>query len=212
MQLTVDRVGFAHRGAPPVLQDVSLVVERGASIAVVGPSGSGKTTLLALIGGLLRPQTGAIQLTDSLGGPPRPVAEETSWVLQTVNVLPDRTVLDNVVLGAYADGASRQQAIPRAREALDAVGLADYACRPVRTLSGGENQRVVIARALVSRRMVVLADEPTGQLDQATSATVVDALLRTTIDRLLIIVTHDPDVADRCDRTYRLAAGHLSAA
>jgi putative ABC transport system ATP-binding protein/lipoprotein-releasing system ATP-binding protein len=140
------------------------------------------------------------------------VAEETSWVLQTVNVLPDRTVLDNVVIGAYADGASRQQAIPRARQALDAVGLADYASRPVRTLSGGENQRVVIARALVSRRMVVLADEPTGQLDQATSATVVDALLRTAVDRVLIIVTHDPDVADRCDRTYRLAAGHLSAA
>lgn len=211
MQLTVDRVGFAHRGAPPVLQDISLVVERGESLAVVGPSGSGKTTLLALIGGLLRPQTGAIHLADSPGAPPRPVVDETSWVLQTVNVLADRSVLDNVVVGAYADGASRAQAVARARESLDAVDLADYASRPVRTLSGGENQRVVIARALVSRRIVVLADEPTGQLDQATSATVVDALLRTAVDRVLIIVTHDPDVAARCSRTYRLAAGHLSA-
>ena len=211
MQLTVDRVGFAHRGAPPVLQDISLVVERGESIAIVGPSGSGKTTLLALIGGLLRPQTGAIHLSDAPGAPPRPVMDETSWVLQTVNVLTDRSVLDNVVIGAYADGASRQQGVARAQEALEAVGLADHANRPVRTLSGGENQRVVIARALVSRRMVVLADEPTGQLDQTTSATVVDALLRTAVDRVLIIVTHDPDVAARCARTYRLAAGHLSA-
>lgn len=211
MQLTVDRVGFAHRGAPPVLQDISLVVERGESLAVVGPSGSGKTTLLALIGGLLRPQTGAIHLGDAPGAPPRPVMDETSWVLQTVNVLTDRSVLDNVVIGAYADGTSRQQGVARAQEALEAVGLADHANRPVRTLSGGENQRVVIARALVSRRMVVLADEPTGQLDQATSATVVDALLRTAVDRVLIIVTHDPDVANRCSRTYRLAAGHLSA-
>ena len=98
MQLTVDRVGFAHRGAPPVLQDISLVVERGESIAIVGPSGSGKTTLLALIGGLLRPQTGAIHLSDAPGAPPRPVMDETSWVLQTVNVLTDRSVLDNVVM------------------------------------------------------------------------------------------------------------------
>ncbi|WP_188079032.1 ABC transporter ATP-binding protein [Actinotalea subterranea] len=211
MQLRVDGVGYAHPGSAPVLTDVSLVVERGESLAVVGPSGSGKTTLLALIGGLLRPQSGAIHLVDEPGTPPRPVADEASWVLQTVNVLPDRRVLDNVAVGAYADGASRAEAVERAREALDAVGLAEHASRPVRTLSGGENQRVVIARSLVSRRVVVLADEPTGQLDQATSATVVDALLRAAVDRMLIVVTHDLDVAARCSRTYRLASGHLSA-
>ncbi len=207
MRLTVKDVVFAHRGAPPVLRGVSLDAAAGESVAVVGPSGSGKTTLLALVGGLLHPKSGAIGLTEEGSAELTPVRPEASWVLQTVNVLPDRTVADNVALGAHADGVSRRHALALAADALGTVGLGGYGPRLVRTLSGGEVQRVVIARAVVGHRKVLLADEPTGQLDDDTSSTVTEALLTAARDRILVIVTHDADVAARCTHTYRLQSG-----
>ena len=211
MRLTLDAVTHGYAADVVLLDGVSLEVRRGESIAVVGPSGSGKTTFLSVAGGLLRPRAGTVRVTED-DGVTRSVEPLTSWVLQTVNVLPDRTVLDNVALGAFGDGRARAEAVAAVGPALAAVGLAGYETRKVRRLSGGEVQRWVIARALVSERPVVLADEPTGQLDQATSAVVVEALLAATVDKVLVVVTHDPAVAARCDRTYRLSAGRLELA
>ena len=209
MRLHVDQLRFAHPGAMPLLDGVDLQVGAGESVAVVGPSGSGKTTFLALLGGLLRPQAVTIRVVD--GDDIRPAGGEVSWVLQTVNVLPDRTVLDNVAVGAFADGLDRARAEQRADQVLTAVGLGDARSRPVRTLSGGEAQRVVIARAAVSQRGVLLADEPTGQLDKRTSRQVIDTLLTAAARRVVVVVTHDPDVAARCDRVLKIEDGRLSA-
>lgn len=208
MRLVADALTFAHPGRPMLLDGVHLDARVGESVAVVGPSGSGKTTLLALLGGLLRPRGGRVLLDRD--GEVIPVAEHVSWVLQTVNVLADRSVIDNVAVGAFADGLDRATAATRARTALAAVGLAGTDERLVRTLSGGEAQRVVIARAAVSDRPVLLADEPTGQLDQDTSAHVIDALLTSAADKITVVVTHDPAVAARCSRTLALGAGHLA--
>lgn len=211
MLLSVTDLGFAYPHRPPVLADVTFEVPGGSSLAIVGPSGTGKTTLLALLGGLLLPSSGgaAVVLDD---GERRAVGPLASWVLQTVNVLPDRTVADNVALGAYSSGVGRRAALALVEPALAEVGLAGYARRPVRTLSGGEVQRVVIARALVSDRPVVLADEPTGQLDPRTTTDVASALLAAGRDRIVVIVTHDPAVAALCSHVLRLDSGHLEAA
>lgn len=207
MRLTADRVTFAHPDAPPLLNEVTLSVGAGESVAVVGPSGSGKTTLLALLGGLLQPRSGDISLWD--GEARVPPVDGVSWVLQTVNVLADRSVLDNVAMGAFADGVDRSTALARAGDALVAVGLAGVGRRPIRTLSGGEAQRAVIARAAVSERPVLLADEPTGQLDQRTSAQVIGALLAASTGKIAVVVTHDPAVAAQCGVILELGSGRL---
>jgi predicted ABC-type transport system involved in lysophospholipase L1 biosynthesis ATPase subunit len=129
-------------------------------------------------------------------------------VLQTVSLLPDRTVLDNVRLGAYLDGATRGEAALRAAAALDDMGLGGRADDPARVLSGGEGQRVAIARALASRRPVLFADEPTGQLDAATTSVVLDAMFASA-RRSVILVTHDEVAAARCDVVLRLRDGRL---
>lgn len=208
MRLVAEGVTFAYRGGHVLLEDLAMTAEAGESVAVVGPSGSGKTTFLALLGGLLPTREGTIVL--ERGTTAVPPADHVSWVLQTVNVLNDRSVRDNVAVGAFADGADRATAIERAERALAAVGLAGTGSRPVRTLSGGEAQRVVIARAAVSERPVLLADEPTGQLDQRTSTDVIDALLTSSASKITVIVTHDPAVAARCSRTLVLGSGTLS--
>lgn len=211
MHLSVADLGFAYPRQPQVLTGVTFEVPGGSSLAIVGPSGTGKTTLLALIGGLLTPDAGTahVVLDD---GERRAVGPLASWVLQTVNVLPDRTVADNVALGSFASGVGRRAALDRVDPALAQVGLSGYGRRPVRTLSGGEVQRVVIARALVSDRPVVLADEPTGQLDPRTTSGVAAALLAAGRDRIVVVVTHDPAVAALCSHVLRLDSGHLEVA
>jgi putative ABC transport system ATP-binding protein/lipoprotein-releasing system ATP-binding protein len=209
--LVATQVRHRHRrSSPEVLRGVDLVVRTGESVAITGPSGSGKTTLLAVLGGLLDPTSGSVTVVqpDGVPGDLTP-SDVVSWVLQTTNVLTDRSVLDNVVVGALGDGVDRATATSRAGEALIAVGLAALADRPVRTLSGGETQRVAIARALASRRGFVLADEPTGQLDQTTTSSVLDVLLGGGYDQAIVVVTHDPAVAARCDRTLGLRDGEL---
>lgn len=210
MQLVADSLTYAHRGGPTLLDSVDLRVEVGQPVAIIGPSGSGKTTMLALLGGLLRPQQGSVGLL--VDGRTHPVERSVAWVLQTVNVLSDRTVIDNVAVGAFADGLDRDAATARAEAALAAVGLAGAGPRPVRSLSGGEAQRVVIARAAVSDHPVLLADEPTGQLDQRTSGEVIEALLTSAADKVTVVVTHDPAIAARCSRTLTLGAGTISEA
>lgn len=200
--MSLDVVGISHRfGNRQVLRDVNFSLEPGTIAAFRGPSGSGKTTLLAIIGGLIKPTIGHVC---------RPATGPAGmqWIHQTVNVLGRRSALDNVALSLYAQGLTRPEALSRARDALELVGLGAYGYRRVTTLSGGEMQRVSIARALASRPTLVLADEPTGQLDRATTVTVASALLELRITNAIVaIATHDSDVAVVCDRRFDIADG-----
>lgn len=208
MQLTARNLTYRIKDRL-LLDRLELTVDRGDSVAIVGPSGVGKSTLLALLGGLLTPTEGRVRVHGGTAADDGPVNAYVSWVLQTVNVLADRSVLDNVALGGLSDGLLWDQATAQVGEALAAVHLDGVADRPVRTLSGGEVQRVVIARALVSTRPFVLADEPTGQLDADTTQRVMDALSAASPTRGVVVVTHDPQVARRCSRILRLDGGKL---
>lgn len=206
MRLVADSVAFSF-GRRAIVTDLSVNLGPGESAAIIGPSGVGKTTVLALLGGLLQPQQGTIRVQDG-GRGPHP-AGSVAWVLQTINVFNDRSVLDNVAVGALADGCGRPEAEEIAVRSLRRVGLDERSSDPVRRLSGGEMQRVVIARALASARPFILADEPTGQLDTHTTQSVLDALIGSSDARGLLVVTHDPAVASRCDRTLVLNDGTL---
>jgi len=209
VRLVADGVVVRYpRGARNVLDGATFEVEQGETVAILGPSGSGKSTLLSVLGGLVRPSAGAVRVE----GVDAPLCDVSSWILQTVNVLPERSVLDNVAIGALVRGASRTRARELAAERLALVGLADRLDDPARLLSGGEVQRVVIARALATGRPFVLADEPTGQLDHSTSRVVLDALFTTAGGAGVVVVTHDPDVAARCARTVRIDDGVVVAA
>lgn len=207
---------ISHRygaGRPEVLRGVSLTLEPGESVALMGPSGSGKTTLLTVLGLLVTPSSGELVLDGrSLRGRgfqlARLRAELFGWVFQSVNVLGRRTALDNASLGLLARGAPLAEARRAAAEALEAVGVGAYAERPVHTLSGGELQRVCIARALAARPRFILADEPTGQLDRANTEGVIEALVNNRPPGTsVVIATHDPLVASHCDRVVRLVDG-----
>ncbi|MFT4157435.1 MAG: ATP-binding cassette domain-containing protein [Microbacterium sp.] len=205
MRIVATDVGFSYHDRV-IAKDVALCVGVGESIAIVGPSGVGKSTLLGLLGGAVSPTSGSIDLEGSSSSLP----DAVSWVFQTLNVLRDRTVIDNVELGALRDDIDRGTRRRRSVAALARVGLDDRVNAPVRTLSGGELQRVVIARALASERAFILADEPTGQLDSETTSSVIGMLTAVKRDRGVVIVTHDPEVARRCDRIYRMDSGHLT--
>lgn len=202
MSVELLNVGHAYT-AKPVLTNITLRLEPGTMTALQGPSGSGKTTLLAIIGGLIRPRFGTV-----IGLPAEP--GQVQWIHQTVNLMSRRSSIDNVAVALYPTGVTRAEALDRARTSLAVVGLADYAHRRVNTLSGGEAQRVSIARALTARPALVLGDEPTGQLDQVATATVLDALLALPRQRsIVVIATHDPSVAARCDRQFAVANGNV---
>ena len=209
MRLVARDVTYTYpRGDHAVLQGVDFDIPSGTSAAIIGPSGSGKTTLLSLMGNLLPMQGGHINAIDDHGNE-FPAHLTASWVLQTVSLLSDRTAADNVMIGAFADGAHRDDAVARAYEYLAAVGLKGKEHEPARILSGGEAQRVAIARALASRQPIVLADEPTGQLDATTSATVLDAMIGAHGERTVVVVTHDPEIAARCDMVLELRNGRI---
>lgn len=203
MRLSASDLWFGY-GDRQILTGAEFSASTGEAVAIVGPSGVGKTTLLSLLGGMQRPRKGAVDVDGDTG-----VARWMSWVLQTVNVLANRSVLENVALGALADCRSRPEALEIAAGRVHQVGLAALAQAPARKVSGGELQRVVIARALASSRPFLLADEPTGQLDRVSTDQVVECLLLARTERGLVIVTHDPAVADRCDRRYELVDGKL---
>lgn len=201
LAVQVDAVTFAYPGQPaPVVNDVSFRVASGESAAIVGPSGSGKTTLLSIVGGLVAPTAGSVRRD----GP------AVAWVTQTTNVLGRRTVRDNAALGAFLGDVGWAQSCARADDALASVGLAPHAHQQARQLSGGELQRLCIARSIAMRARLVLADEPTGQLDGATSRAVTDVLLAIR-DRGagLLVATHDLTLAHRCDHVLVLADGRL---
>lgn len=193
-----------------ILRGVDFEINTGQRAAIVGPSGSGKSSLLALLGGLARPRSGMVEVRQHqtlLKG--RAVRQAVSWVLQTTTVLGARSALANTEL------AARFARVPGSRReslaALAAVDLTDAADRPARLLSGGELQRLAIARALASHKPFILADEPTGQLDRHTSDLVLDRL----VDAVehtgagLILVTHDEAAMQRFETVYRLNDGQL---
>ena len=216
MSLALTGVTHVYPGAgTPVLRDISFTIEPGTVQAIVGPSGSGKTTLLTILGLLIRPTQGDILLDG------RPVprgagaraalrAERYGWVFQTVNVLNRRSVVDNASLGLLAKGAPLSDAREAALGALAAVGLGAMAERPAHSLSGGELQRLCIARAIAAQSRFLLADEPTGQLDRTTTAEVLDAIIGVRRpETAIVIVTHDPTVAARCDQVWELEDGRI---
>jgi putative ABC transport system ATP-binding protein len=208
-----------YAGARPVvaLDAVDLEVSPGEFLAVVGPSGGGKSTLLHLLGGIDRPTSGTV----SVGGreigslPERDLTlyrrRDVGIVFQFFNLLPHITVLENVELPRALDGAS--DAAPRAEELLKRVGLLSRAQAHPFELSGGEMQRVAIARALVTGARLLLADEPTGNLDTASSELVLSLLDEIRRERgvTLILATHWPAAARRADRTVEIRDGRLTA-
>lgn len=212
--MSIELRGISHSygiGAT-VLRDISLAIPAGATIALTGPSGSGKTTLLSIIGLLTEPSSGAI----FFDGRPAPSgtsldrfrSEQFGWVFQTANALSHRSALDNAALGLLIRGESHREARCQALDALHALGVGHLAAKEARTLSGGELQRVCIARAVATRPPFILADEPTGQLDHATSLDVIKALLdHRSPGSGVILATHDLEVARRCDRIIALADG-----
>ena len=200
-----------------ILKSVSLRLDAGESLAVLGPSGSGKSSLMAVIAGLERPDSGRVELAgedlgllneDQLA---RLRGRSLGIILQAFHLLPTMTAIENVAVPLELAGVSDAQ--DRARAELEAVGLGHRLAHYPAQLSGGEQQRVAIARATAPRPRLLLADEPTGNLDSATGAGIVDLLF----DRAgaagagLMVITHDPQVASRAARTMHMADGRLSA-
>jgi len=199
-----------------VLEGIDLTVRAGERVAVVGPSGSGKTTLLLLLAGLEHPTTGSVIFdgvplasldADGLADLRR---DRLGIVFQSFHLLPSLSALDNVALPLEIAG--RAQARTLAREVLGQVGLAHRLGHYPAQLSGGEQQRVAIARAMVHRPKLILADEPTGNLDDRTGETIGNLLfdLHAQSGTTLLLITHDADFAARCDRTLRLHEGRLT--
>jgi ABC-type lipoprotein export system ATPase subunit len=201
-------LSFPKRGL--ILDHVSFRVEPGDTVALVGASGSGKTSLLAIIGGLLPARSGSVSLLPTeLGLVPSAVA---AWITQTTNALMRRSARDNVALGLLACGFEPHEAMSLAPAHLEAVGLAGRVDARCGELSGGELQRVAVARALSLGAPLVLADEPTGQLDRTTSDQIVSLLLDGPLQqdgRMTIVATHDEQLAARCQRVLRLDDGRL---
>ncbi len=197
-----------------VLREVNLHIERGELVAIMGPSGSGKTTILNLIGCLDTPTSGSYYLDDrevsrlSSGELAAVRGQKIGFVFQTFNLLPRLSALANVELGMrYAGGVDRK----RAMEALDKVGLSDRAKHRPTELSGGEQQRVAIARALVKNPPLILADEPTGNLDSHSGAGIISILTSLHAEQgiTLLVITHDANIANHCQRIINLKDGQV---
>ena len=212
-------VAKSYPGPPVVqaLQPVDLTVAQGDYLAVVGPSGSGKSTLLNLLGLLDRPTTGRYELsgvdTASLNESERTAlrGRRIGFVFQSFHLIPYRTAVENVALAQLYVTGKRRERTASAQAALRRVGLGHRLEALTTTMSGGERQRVAIARALVNTPDLVLCDEPTGNLDSTTAASVMDLIEELHSDGVtIIVITHDPVVADRASRRVTIRDGHLA--
>lgn len=200
-----------------ILRGVTLEVAQAETLAIVGPSGSGKSTLLSLLAGFDRPERGHIALAGQVlsaldeDGRAALRAQALGFVFQSFALLPQATALDNVRIAAEISGVANPESL--AREGLVAVGLGHRLHHRPAQLSGGEQQRVALARAFVHRPPLVLADEPTGNLDAQTGAHIIEQMFALNREQgtALVLVTHDPALARRCDRQLRLRDGILVA-
>jgi putative ABC transport system ATP-binding protein len=204
-------------GQVNILRGVTLQVQRGETVAVVGPSGSGKSTMMMIVAGLERPTTGSVRVAGTDFG----ALDEDGLALfrrrnigivfQAFHLITTMTALENVAVPLELAGVS--DAFDRAREGLKIVGLGQRVGHYPGQLSGGEQQRVALARAFAAEPALLLADEPTGNLDAATGSAIIDLMfeLRRRRDATLLLITHDADLAARCDRTVRMLDGRLTA-
>jgi len=193
------------RDSQPILSGVDVSVEPGESLAVTGPSGSGKTSMLALISGLTAPTAGEVYIDGTLltgfAGP----ASGVAVVLQGYGLVSLLTAAENIEVALRAAGRPARAAPPAARAALGQLGLEAHADQLVEELSGGQQQRVAVARALALEPRLLIADEPTAELDPAARAVVLARIFDVVANGgALVIATHDPEVAERCDRTLDL--------
>ena len=197
------------------LRGANVEVEAGEMVAIMGPSGCGKSTMLHMLGCLDSADSGEIWLNgrriDNLGAraTTKLLREEIGFIFQGFNLVSSMTAVENVAMAAQYAGKSRREAQKIAREALADVGLTERANHRPTELSGGQQQRVAIARALVNKPLVIMGDEPTGNLDSASSAEVIDMMreINLTTGTTFILVTHDPDVAEACDRVIHMRDG-----
>jgi putative ABC transport system ATP-binding protein len=202
-------------GPVKILRGVDLDVEAGASVSVVGPSGSGKSTLLAVIGGIERPTSGSVRVDgQDLGSLDEDElaafrGRQIGILFQAFHLIPTMTALENVAVPLELAGA--RDAFDQAAARLAEVGLAHRAGHYPGQLSGGEQQRVALARALSNQPRLLLADEPTGNLDQDTGREIVELLFRVQEERgmTLLLITHEPHLASRCTHQLRMADGRL---
>ncbi len=204
-------------GKLQVLKGIDLAIGKAEVVSIVGPSGAGKTTLLQIIGTLDRPDTGTVEIDgiDVTGLSDRKLADfrnrHIGFVFQFHQLLPEFTALENVMIPAYIAGVSGSEARRRATELLQFMGLADRAHHKPNELSGGEKQRVAVARALVNHPAVILADEPSGSLDSKNKAELHQLFfdLRDRFGQTFVIVTHDEQLASITDRTIHMRDGVL---
>ena len=189
-----------------ILDGVDLEARAGESLAVTGPSGSGKTTLMLVLAGLIIPDRGEV----SLSGPLATAPNRQAIVLQTLGLAPSLTALENVALPLQARKMDRHQIRSRSEKALEALGMQQSARQLAETLSGGQQQRVAIARALAGEPYLLLADEPTAELDADNRERTVELLLaRAAAGSIVVIATHDSEVAEACQRTVHIGGGVL---
>lgn len=197
MQLSATTLGHRFPGQPWLFTDLSFSLTSGEVAALSGPSGSGKSTLLGILAGWIRPEQGEVTRTG---------IDRTGWIFQNPVGVARRTALDHVVLPLVARGAIRSAAEAEAAAIIAEFGLADVASRRFMELSGGEAQRLMLARAVAARPDLLLVDEPTAQLDKRSALLVIEAL--STLSRagmVVIIATHDPRVTTACTRSIDLA-------
>ena len=214
----IDIKGITKSFGPlQVLKGIDLHIEKGEVVSIVGPSGAGKTTLLQIIGTLDKPDSGEITIdgTDVRKLSSKQLSEfrnkRIGFVFQFHQLLPEFTAVENVMLPALIAGASKGEAKKRAMELLDFMGLSERAGHKPAELSGGENQRVAVARALVNKPAVILADEPSGSLDTKNKAELHQLFfdLRDKTGQTFVIVTHDENLAAITDRTIKMKDGML---
>ena len=202
-----------------ILRDISFQMSAGENLGIVGPSGSGKSTLLYIIGTLEKPTSGQIQMDgqNPFNLPETSLAafrnEQIGFIFQDHHLLPQLSAIENILIPTLAHGRPSTEQTARAHQLLDRVGLADRRHHLPSELSGGERQRVAIARALIHEPKLLLADEPTGNLDRSTAESVTDLLLDIQQDSqpqtMMIVVTHSSALANRLQRCYELDLGQL---
>lgn len=213
----VTKVYQSGKMATPALLNINLGIKKGEMVAIMGPSGSGKSTLMNIMGLLDRPTSGELKVDEQLldlSMSDNKLAvfrgKKIGFVFQSFHLLPRLTALANVLLPTTYQKEKRAHAIERAKRLLGQVGLTERTHHKPTELSGGEKQRVAIARALINNPEIILADEPTGNLDSHSGQEVMDILKNLNKEgKTVIIITHDPDIAKLCQRTIRLKDGQL---